>query len=96
VAEKIINQMKRLQNSGIMDDNRIDMEDIEHQGEDEDAITIENNPSKKILKKKIKKMLMEAMATHELLAKKFFEVHLKKNGNLAFLDTSNSRPDYGE
>ncbi len=31
-----------------MDDNRIDMEDIEHQGEDEDAITIENNPSKKI------------------------------------------------
>jgi hypothetical protein len=41
-------------------------------------------------------MLMEAMATHELLAKFFFEVHLKKNGNLAFSDTSNSRPGCGE
>jgi hypothetical protein len=39
--------MKRLQNIGIMDDDRIDMEDIEYQGEDEDVTTIENNPSKK-------------------------------------------------
>ncbi len=30
-----------------MDGNRIDMEDIEHQDEDEDVTTIENNPSKK-------------------------------------------------
>jgi hypothetical protein len=30
-----------------MDDNKIGMEDIRHQGEDEDATTIENNPSKK-------------------------------------------------
>jgi hypothetical protein len=73
VAEKVINQMKRLQNSGIMDDDRIDMEDIEHQGENEDVITIENNPSKKTKEENIKKMLMEAMATHELLAKNFFE-----------------------
>ncbi len=29
------------------DDESIDMEDIEHQGEDEDITTIENNPSKK-------------------------------------------------
>jgi hypothetical protein len=28
-------------------------------------------------KKKIKKMLIKVMATHELLAKNFFEVHLK-------------------
>ncbi len=32
-------------------------------------------------------MLTKVLATHELLAKNFFEVHLKKNGNLAFLDT---------
>jgi hypothetical protein len=56
-----------------MDDDRIDMEDIEHQGENEDVITIENNPSKKTKEENIKKMLMEAMATHELLAKNFFE-----------------------
>jgi hypothetical protein len=36
------------------------------------------------------------MATHELLAKNVFEVNLKKNGNLAFLDTSNFRLDCGE
>jgi hypothetical protein len=35
-----------------MDDDRIDMEDIEHQGEDEDVTTIENNPSKKEKKKR--------------------------------------------
>jgi hypothetical protein len=37
VVEKVIKQMKRLQNPRIMDDDRIDMEDIEHQGEDEDV-----------------------------------------------------------
>jgi hypothetical protein len=41
-------------------------------------------------------MLMEVMAIHELLAKNFFEVHLKKNGNFVFPDTSNSKLDYGE
>jgi hypothetical protein len=87
VAEKTIEQMKRLQNSGIMDDDKIDMGDIEHQGEDEDVITIENKPSKKVKESRIKKMLTKALATHELLVKNFFEVHLKKNGNLAFLDT---------
>ncbi len=40
--------MKRLQNLSIMDDDKIDMGDIEHQGEDENVITIENNPSKKV------------------------------------------------
>ncbi len=40
--------MKRLQNPSLMDDDKIDMGDIEHQGEDEDVITIENNPSKKV------------------------------------------------
>jgi len=45
VVEETIKQMKRLQNPRIMDDERIDMEDIKHQGEDEDVITIENNPN---------------------------------------------------
>jgi hypothetical protein len=40
--------MKRLQNPRIMNDDRIDMEDIKHQGEDEDVTSIENNPSKKV------------------------------------------------
>ncbi len=31
-----------------MNDDRIDMEDIKHQGEDEDVTSIENNPSKKV------------------------------------------------
>jgi hypothetical protein len=39
--------MKRLQNPGIMDDDKIDMEDIEHQSENEDVTTIENNFRKK-------------------------------------------------
>jgi hypothetical protein len=88
--------MKRLQNLRIMDDDRIDMEDIEHQGEDEDMTTIDNNPSKKTKEKRIKKMLMEAMATHELLTKNFFEIYLRKNGNLVFSDTLDSRLDFGE
>ncbi len=33
--------MKRLQNPVIMDDDKIDMGNIEHQGEDENVITIE-------------------------------------------------------
>jgi len=33
--------MKRLQNLGIMNDNMINMEDIKHQGEDENVTTIE-------------------------------------------------------
>jgi hypothetical protein len=96
VVEKTIKQMKRLQNPRIMDGNRIDMEDIEHQDEDEDVTTIENNPSKKAKEERIMKMLTEVMATHEFLAKNFFEIYLKKNDNLAFLDTSDSRLDYGE
>ncbi len=39
-----------------MDDDRIDMEDIEHQVEDEDVTTIENNPSKKTKEERIKKI----------------------------------------
>jgi hypothetical protein len=41
-------------------------------------------------------MLMKAMATHELLAKNFFEVHFFLNANLVFLDKSNSRSNCGE
>jgi hypothetical protein len=47
VVEKTIKQMKNLQNPRIMDDDKINMEDIKHQNEDEDVTTIENNPSKK-------------------------------------------------
>jgi hypothetical protein len=39
--------MKKLQNLGIMNDDLFDMEDIKHQGEDENITTIENNPNKK-------------------------------------------------
>jgi hypothetical protein len=39
--------MKRLQNPRIMNDNKINMEDIEHQGEDENVATIEKNLNKK-------------------------------------------------
>jgi len=53
--EKTIKQMKRLQNSHIMNDESIDMEDIEHQGEDEDMTTIEKNPSKKEKKRGLKR-----------------------------------------
>ncbi len=52
-----------------MNDDRINMENIKHQGENENATSIENNPNKKTKEERIKKMLMEAMATHELLAK---------------------------
>jgi hypothetical protein len=56
-----------------------DMENMEHQGEDEDEdhvlTTMAKNPNKK--KSKIKRMLIEAMATHEALAK-FFESNFKK------------------
>ncbi len=78
MVDKKIKQMKRLQNPGIMDDDRIDMEDIEHRGENEDVTTIENNPNKKEKEERIKKMLTKAMATFELLAKNFFEIFYKK------------------
>ncbi len=70
-----------------MDDDKIDMEDIEHQSENEDVTTIENNFRKKKEEERIQKMLMEAMATHELLAKNFFEIYLTKNGNFVFMNT---------
>jgi hypothetical protein len=76
VVEEAIKQMKRLQNLRTMDDDRIGMEYIEHQGED--MTNIENNPSKKEKEERIEKMSIEAMAIHELLAKNFFKVHLKK------------------
>jgi hypothetical protein len=68
VVEKIIKQMKRLQNLTMVDtDDRNDMEnmkDMEHQGEDEDHVltTMENNPTKKAKEKKTKRMLIEVMA----------------------------------
>jgi hypothetical protein len=75
-----------------MDDDRIDMEDIKHQGEDENVTTIENNPSKKSKEERIKKMLMEVMAIHDFLAKNFFKVHLKKM-DFDFLYTLNFKLD---
>jgi hypothetical protein len=57
VAKEAIKQMKKLQNLGIMDDDRINMEDIKHQSEDEYVTTIEKNPIKKAKLKWIKKML---------------------------------------
>jgi hypothetical protein len=41
-------------------------------------------------------MLTEAMATHELLAKILFDIHLRTNGNLAFLDTLDFGSNCGE
>ncbi len=38
-----------------MDDDRINMEDIKHQDEDENVTTIENNLNKKTKEEKIKK-----------------------------------------
>jgi len=54
------------------------------------------NTNKKVKEERIKKMLMETMAIHELLAKCFFEVFFFLNANLAFPDTSNSRSNCGE
>jgi hypothetical protein len=68
VVEKAIKQTKRLQNLQMVDgDNRNDVENMknmEHQGEDENYVltTMENNPTKKAKKEKIKRMLIEVMA----------------------------------
>ncbi len=67
-----------------MDDDKINMKNIKYQGEYEHIITIENIPNKKFKKKKIKKMLIEVMTSHELLAKTFFEVNLRKNNYVVF------------
>jgi hypothetical protein len=59
--------MKRLQNPRMVDgDYKTNMEDMEHQGENENHVltTMENNPMRK---EKIKKMLM--LAIHESLTK---------------------------
>jgi hypothetical protein len=64
--------MKRSQNLEIVGgDDRNDMEDMEHEGEDEDHVltTMENNPNKKANEKKIKRMFIEVMAIHEALTK---------------------------
>jgi hypothetical protein len=47
MVEKIIKQMKILQNPTIVDDDTIDLEDIEHQSENEKMITIKNHPNQK-------------------------------------------------
>jgi hypothetical protein len=61
--------MKWLQNLEMVDGyDKNDMEDMEHEDEDYVLTTMENNPNKE---EKIKKMLIEAMATHEALAKTF-------------------------
>ncbi len=69
--EKTIKQMKKLQNPKIMNDESIDMEDIEHQGEDEDMTTIENNPSKKG-KKEDKKDVEKSYDNSQASSKKLF------------------------
>jgi hypothetical protein len=76
VATKVIKQVKRSQNPGMVDGNdRNDMEDMvdmEHQTEDEDHVltTMKKNPNREAKEEKIKKMLIEAMATHEALVNK--------------------------
>lgn len=47
MIEKAIQQMKKLQNLGIMKHDKIDMGHREHQGENEEMTTIENNPNKR-------------------------------------------------
>ncbi len=71
MVEKIIKKRKRLQNPTIVDDDTIDLEDIEHQSENENMKTIENHLNQK-KEEKIKKMFIEVMTIHELLAKKLF------------------------
>jgi len=46
--------------------------------------TILKNLNKKTKEERIKKMLTKAMATHGLLTKNFFEVHIKKMTILPF------------
>jgi len=52
-------------------DDRNDMEDMEHEGEDENHVltTMENNPNKKAKEEKIKRMLIEVMAIHKAITK---------------------------
>jgi hypothetical protein len=78
-----------------MNDESIDMEDIEHQGEDEGMITIENNLTKKE-KKRIKKMLTKAMTIHKLLAKKNLKLIWKNNNNVVFSNTFEFRSNCDE
>ncbi len=90
VAKETIKQMKRLQNPGMVNGNdRNDMEDmekVEHQGENEnhELTTTENNPNMEAKDEKIKSMLIEALAIHEVLTKNFLESNLKKKCNIAF------------
>jgi hypothetical protein len=62
----------RLQNLGIIVDDRIDVEDIKHQGEYEYMTNIENNSNKKTIEDLFFKMLIKVLAIHELLTKKLF------------------------
>jgi hypothetical protein len=103
VAEKIIKQMKRLQNPKMVDgDDRNDMEDMEdmeHQGENKNHVltTTKKNPNKNN-NNKIKRMLIEAMAIHETLVKNFnLKSNLKKKkGNITFPNTFDFGSEYDE
>ncbi len=55
-----------------MNNDKINIENIEYQGEYENIITIENNPNKKSKEKKVKKILTKVMTTHELLTINLF------------------------
>ncbi len=87
--------MKRLQNPRLVNgDDRNDMEGMEnmdHQGENEDHVltTMENNSNRKTKDEKIKNMLIEALEIHEALAKNFFESNLKNKCNISFPYTPN-------
>ncbi len=89
MAKETIKQMKRLQNPGMVNGNdRNDMEDmekVEHQGENEnhELTTTENNPNMEAKDEKIKSMLIEALAIHEVLTKNFLESNLKKKCKIA-------------
>jgi hypothetical protein len=68
--------MKRLQDPRMVDeDDRNDMEVMEHQGEDENHVltTMENNPGMKA-KIKNKKDVDGIMAIHEVLANTFLNL----------------------
>jgi hypothetical protein len=76
VIEKEIKQMKMLQNLGLMDDDKTDMENIKYEGANENMTTIENNLNKKTKEKRIKNIFTKAMTTHEFLTKK---IEVKNN-----------------
>jgi hypothetical protein len=79
--------IQKVANLRIMEDEKIDMENINYQSGDEYVLIIIENHKKKEKQEKTKKMLTKTIITHQHVTNNFFEVNLKRKCDVFFAKT---------